>query len=215
MNNLQKMGGIASLTMATVYLVGFVIFFLFLDPGGPLTPVESVEFLSTNQQIIYLTMLFIYVLCGFVLAVLVQALYERLKVHSPALMQTTTVFGFIWAAIVIAAGMVFIMGMDTVIELYAKNPDQAATVWLTVGIVFDGMGGGTEIVGGIWVFLISLVALRSNTFPKSLNYLGFLIGVAGIVTIIPGLEDFTAIFGLGQIPWFIWLGYLLIRDKKV
>lgn len=211
MSNLQKMGGIAALIMATTYLVGFAVFFVFLNPGGPLDPIERVAFLADKETIIYITMLFLYMVGGFNLVVLVQALHERLKIGSPALMQTSAVFGFIWAGIVLAAGMIYIIGLDTVIELYDKDPAQAASVWLAVGIVFEGLGGGTEIVGGFWALLISWTALRLREFPKALNSLGLVVGVAGIVTIVPALEDLTVVFGLGQIPWFIWLGIILLR----
>ena len=214
MGNLQKMGGIASLILATTYLVGFAVFFIILDPGGPLDPIESVAFLAAKESIFYITMLFIYVVSGFILVVLVQALYERLKIGSPVMVQTSTVFGFIWAGIIFAAGMVYLIGLSTVIELYDNDPAQAATVWLTVKIVFEGLGGGIETIGGLWILMISWSALRSGEFPKALNYLGLVVGVAGIVTIVPALEDLSAVFGLGQIPWFIGLGIILLRSKE-
>ena len=214
MNNLQKMGGIAALVLAFAYIVGIVLFATVLKPDGPLDPVEKIAFLVERETVMYITMLFIYVISGFALVVLVQALYERLKTNSLAMMQTTAVFGFIWAGIVIAAGMIFIIGLDTVINLYDKDPTQAVSVWAAVGIVFNGLGGGTEIVGGLLTLLISWTALRSGEFPKALNYLGLVIGVAGIVTIVPALEELTMLFGLGQIPWFICLGVIFLRNKK-
>ena len=214
MRKLQKMGGIAALIMATTYLIGFAVFFVALNPGGPLDPIERIAFLADKQTIMYFTMLLLYVVAGFFLAVLVQALYDRLKAASPALMQTTAVFGFIWAGIVIAAGMIFIIGLNTVVELYDTDPAQAATVWLAIGVVFEGLGGGTEIVGGIWVLLISWTALRFGDFPKALNYLGFVIAAAGIATIVPALEELTVIFGLGQIFWYIWVGIILLRSQQ-
>jgi hypothetical protein len=214
MSNLQKMGGIAALIAATAYLVGIVLFLVILDPGGPLDPVERVAFLAEKETITYIAMLFIYVVSGFILVVLVQALHERLKIGSPAMMQTAAVFGYIWAGILIAGGMIFLVGLNTVVELYDKDPAQAASAWLAVGIVFEGLGGGIETVGGLWTLLISWAALRSGEFPRVLNYLGMVVGVAGIVTIVPALEDLTIVFGLGQIPWFVWLGSILLRSNQ-
>ena len=214
MIHLQKMGGIAALIMATTYLVGFAVFFVFLNPGGPLDLIEKVAFLADKATIVYLTMLVLYIVGGFTLVVLVQALHERLKMGAPAMMQTAAIFGFIWAGIVLAAGMIYIIGLDTVINLYDKDPAQAASVWLAVGIVFEGLGGGTEIVGGLWALLISWAALRFGEFPKLLNVLGLVVGVAGIITIVPALEDLTVVFGLGQIPWFIGLGIILLRSNQ-
>jgi len=212
--NLQFNGGIAALVIALAYTVGIILFVTILKPDTPLNSVEEIAFLMEKETIMYITMLFIYVIAGFALVVLVQALYDRLKTYSPALMHTAAVLGFFWACIVIAAGMIFIIGMDTVISLYDKDPDQAVTVWAAIGIVFNGLGGGTEIVGGIWTLLITWTALRAGAFPKALNYLGLVVGVAGVVTIVPALEDVTMLFGLGQIPWFICLGLILLSSEK-
>ena len=214
MNNMQKVGGIASLGMATIYLVGFAVFLVFLNPGVSLDPIERVAFLAEHAIINSIAIILIYVVAGFILVTLVQALHDRLKPNSPIMMQTSAVFGFIWAGIIIVAGMIYIIGMDSVIGLYENDPDQAASVWLVVGIVFQGLGGGIETVGGLWTLMISWAALRSGEFPKILNYLGLVVGIAGIATIVPALEDLTVVFGLGQIPWFIWIGIVLLKTKK-
>jgi len=194
--------------------LGLVVFFTILNPGGSLDPIKKVAFLADNEIIRYITILFVYVVAGISLLVLVQALYERLKAGSPAMMQTAAILGVIWSGIVVIAGMIYIIGMDTVIELYAKDPAQAASVWLAVKIVFEGLGGGTEFIGGLWALLISWVALSSGVFSKILNYLGLLVGVAGIVTIVPALESLTLVFGVAQIPWFIWIGIILLRSNQ-
>ena len=129
-------------------------------------------------------------------------------------MQTATAFGLIWAGLVIASGMVFNIGMATVIDLYGKEPALAGEVWLTIGSVQNGLGGGNEIVGGLWVLLVSWAALRGGGLPKPLNYLGLVIGVAGLVTVVPGLEELGAIFGLGCIVWFAWVGIVMLRSSS-
>ena len=80
--------------------------------------------------------------------------------------------------------------------------------------MFGGLGGANEAIGGIWILLISWAALRTGELSKVLNYLGVVIGVAGIISIVPALgELFIYIFALGQIVWFIWLGIVLLRSN--
>jgi len=184
-----------------------------LDYSGVVEPAQKVALLVDNQVNMFILTLFVYVLFGIFLVILALALHERLKAKSPALMQTATVFGLFWALVVIASGMIYITGMNTVVPLYGSNPDQAATVWLAIEAVFEGIGGGVELLGGIWILLVSWAALRAAEFPKALNYFGAAIGVAGILTIIPALEMLTDVFGLTQIVWFIWLGIFLLRSK--
>ena len=96
----------------------------------------------------------------------------------------------------------------------AANKAQAASLWLAVNSVVTGLGGGNEIVGGLWVLLVSWAALRAGGLPRALAYLGLVLGVAGILqTAVPALEVLGAIFGLGFIVWFVWLGIVLVRAK--
>ncbi len=120
------------------------------------------------------------------------ALHERLDGKSSALARTATAFGIIWSVLVIASGMIYNVGMETVVDSTATNPEQAATVWLAIESVFNGLGGGVEVVGGIWVILLSMAALRSGTFARSLHYLGFVVGFAGVVSVVPALSEISA-----------------------
>ena len=216
MNNLQKIGGVAALIEAATYVVGFGLIFTLLAPlAGDLDPDQYMAFLVDNHTLLYIWHLFIYVVNGIFLVVLALALYERLKAGcSPAMAQTATAFGLIWAGLVIASGMIFIIGMNTVVDLYGQDPAQAATVWLAINSVFEGLGGGVEIVGGLWILLLSWAALRTGELPRALNYLGVLIGVAGILTVIPAIGELGgAVFGLGFIVWFVWVGIVMLRGS--
>ncbi len=212
MKNLQKMGGIAALYAGAAYIVGMVGFLLVV--GWPDDPVEQVAVLVQNQVSLHILHLIVYVVWAVFMVVLALALYERLKAGSPAMIMTATVFGLIWAAVIIASGMIFISGMENVVNLYDTDPDRAATVWLAIDSVFGGLGGSNEVLGGIWILLVSWAALRAGQFPRVLNYLGVAIGVAGIISVVPALAElFVIIFALGQIVWFIGLGIVLLRSS--
>ena len=142
MNNLQKMGGIAALYMAVAYLVGIVLFLFVLDYPNIVDPVQKVTLLVDKQMVIYSTNLMMYVIFGIFLIVLVLALYERLKVGAPAIMQVATAIGVIWAGSLIASGMVSNAGIGPVVALYGKDPTQAALTWMGIEAVASGLGNG-------------------------------------------------------------------------
>ena len=219
MKNLQKMGGIAALYEAATYVFSMVGYILVVGIVGVVDPAKQVALMVDNQAIMYILNLLGYIVFGIVLVVVVLALYERLKPGSPAMMQIATALGLIWACIVIASGMISNIGMETVVGLYSTDPAQAATGWLAIDPVVTGLGGGTEILGGLWVLLVSWAALRSGGLPKALNYLGVVISVPAIISVVPGLGELGlilgGIFGLGQIVWFIWLGIAMLRDSTV
>jgi hypothetical protein len=210
MKTLQKMGGFAALYAGVAYIVGMIGFLLVV--GWPDDPVQQVNVLVNNQVTQHILYLIVYQIWAIFLVVLTLALHERLKANSPAMMQIVTAIGIIWATLVIASGMIFNIGIESVVNLYGKNPAQATTVWLVIESVSNGIGGGNEILGGLWMLLISWVAFQARGFPKALNYLGVVVGAAGILSALPGLGDVGLIFGLVQIVWFIWLGIVLLRS---
>jgi hypothetical protein len=214
MNNLQKMGGVAALIEAATFVVGLGLAVTLLAPymTGDLDPVQTAAFLVDNQAIMYLWNQIIFVVFGVFLVVLALALYERLKAGSPAMAQTATAFGLIWAGLMFASGMVFNIGLlGTVVDLYGQDPVQAGTVGLAIRSVEEGLGGGNEIVGSLWVLLVSWAALQGGGLPRALNYFGVLVSVAGLLTIVPALEVLGFVFGLGSIGWFVWLGIVMLR----
>ncbi|MCC6169312.1 MAG: DUF4386 family protein [Caldilineaceae bacterium] len=209
------MGGIAALYEAAAYIVGMIGFLAVVDVSGVADPVKQVALMADNLTFLYILHLIVYVVWGIFMVVLALALYERLKTNSPAIVQIATVFGLFWACVIIVSGMIHNVGMQTVVDLYGKDPAQAGTVWLTIDSVLGGLAGSNEAIGGIWLLLLSWAALRSGELSKLLNYLGVVVGVAGIISIVPALAGILIyVFALGQIVWFIWLGIAMLRSSK-
>ena len=213
MKTLQRLGGLAALYLAVAYLIGIALFLVVLDYPSMTDPAEKVALLVEKQMVIFSTNLLMYVFFGVLLIVLSLALYERLKSGAAAIMQVATAIGIIWAASLIASGMVSNAGIAPVVALYAKDPAQAALTWQGIETVASGLSNGNgEILGGLLTLLVSLAALRAGGLPRGLNILGLLVGAVGIISIFPGLTDLTGVFGLSQIIWFVWLGIELLRS---
>jgi hypothetical protein len=214
MKTLQKFGGFAALYMAAAHLIGIVIFIVILDILSITDPAQKVALNVEKQSVIFSTNLLMYVFFGFALIVLSLALYDRLKSGAPALMQVATAIGIIWAGSLIASGMAANAGLATVVALYAKDPTQAALTFQAIESITNGLGNANgEILGGPLTLLVSLAALRTGGLPRGLNILGVLVGTVGIITIIPALNALVAVFGLGQIIWFVWLGIVMLRSN--
>ncbi len=217
MKTLQKIGGIAALIGAATNLFALGVFITLAPKGfGSDDPGQIVPFLADNQAFMRVWDIIIYLVFGVGLIFLSMALYERLKAGSPALAQSVTIFGLLWAVLVIVIGTLSINDLNTVVKLYGENPAQAATVWLTLDSVENGLGnnGGETMVNALWFLLLSWVALRARELPRVLNYLGVVIGVAGILSVVfqPAL---AAVYGLGLIIWLVWLGIVMLRRSPV
>jgi hypothetical protein len=46
-----------------------------------------------------------------------------------------------------------------------------------------------------------------------LNWLGVIIGTAGILSLVPALNGLAVVFGLVHIVWFMWLGIVMLRKE--
>ena len=218
-NTFQKIGGIAALVEACIFIIGFILYFTLLASAqyGSLSidPLRNVKFLVEHKAIMHTWNFTIYVVFGIFLVVLTLALHERLKKAVPVTMQIATAFGLIWAVLVIASGLVANVGATAVVTIYEKDPAQAISVWLALQFVVNGLGGGNEIIGGLWVLLISLAGLNGQTISRPLNVLGLIVGAAGVVTAIPALSEVGSIFGLGLILWFAWVGIVMLRTARI
>ena len=209
----QRAGGGAALFIAAAYLVAMPYFLIVSDYKNLVDPAQKVTALVANQNSMYVMYLATYVVLGIVLAALALALWKRLA-GSPSIAAVGGAVGLIWAGMLVASGLVFNYGAAAVIELHATSPAQAVSAWQAIEPVAQGLGSAQgELLGGLWVLFVSVAALRTAALPKALNWLGILIGTAGIASVIPALLEARYLFGLLQIVWFIWLGIVMFRTR--
>ena len=219
MKNIAKIGGIAALIEAATYVFGMVILFTYLAPPdfGNNDPdmLQKVGFLVDNATLVYIWNLVIFVVNAIFLAILAVALYQRLQIKAPALAQLSLTFGSIWATLVLGAGMVANVGFAEVVRLHETDVQAATSLWHIVHTIENGLGGGNEIAGGVWALVLGIGFLVSKCFSKPLGYFSLIIGAAGLATIFPPFSEIGgAIFGLGFIVWFVWVGIALLRPAK-
>lgn len=217
MKDLRKPGGVSALIAASTVVVGLGMFATMLSDyttGDP-TAADSVAFVADNHATLYIWNTITLIVFGALLVIVALTLHERLKDDSPVLAQISAAFGLIWAGLLLAGGMVTNIGLGAVADLSASQSPQAESVWLTLDAVQSGLTGGNEIVGGIWILLISWAALKTAALPKALNYLGLVMGLSALATVVPALEMVAIVFGLGLIVWFAWLGIFLLRHLEL
>lgn len=210
----QKAGGAAAVYIALALLAAMPYFLLVVDYMGARTAAEKVALIVANHASMYAMYLVTYVFYGIALGVLAFALYDRMKARAPAAMRAATAIGLLWSFVLVASGMIFNYGMTTIVGLAAADPTQAQLSWLSIESVAQALGGaGGEILGGLWILLVSVVALRSGALPKHLGWFGAVVGVVGLASVVPALRDASIAFGLTLIVWFAWVGAVLIKTR--
>ena len=208
---MQRAGAVSALIIAASYIFGFGLFIGVLDRSGYTGPSGDLAFVIDNQLWLSAAMIALYVIAGCALVVLGLAFHERLKCSSAGLASVVKAFAMIWAGLVIASGFVGLIGIETIVAISATDFPAAVSAWIAISVVQNALGGGIELVGGVWMLLISWIALASNAANKGLHYLGGLIGVMGVATVVPGLGDVAAVFGLSQIIWFVWIAFDMFK----
>ncbi len=213
---MTRVGGAAALLAAGTFGYGIAMFVTtfadYTDPDA--SPAESVDFLVDHQGSLLAWYIGIFIVFGAALVPMGLALRQRLADRAPALANAGLVFAAIWAALMFATGMISNIGIEAVADLAESDPDRAATVWSTLDAVTDGLGGGNELVGGIWILLVSIAGLLTARLPRWLNVVGVVTAVAGLITVVPDFEAIEMVFGLGSIVWFIGVGVTLLRDRE-
>lgn len=210
MVTLRKAAGLSALAEAAIY-IGMMIFFgAFWDYPARAEVAQKLAFLAQHETALMVSNLIGYILFGALLPVLVLGVHRVLKPQQEDLSLIAAVFGFTWVVLVMASGMISNIGLAKVLKLAATQPDQAWTMWLTLTAVIEGLGGGNEVVGGIWVLLIGIAGWKARVFPMWLNVLGVFVGASGIATMYPA-EVLTELFGVSQIFWFVLIGWRLLR----
>jgi hypothetical protein len=211
----QKAGGIASLYIALSLFAAMPYFLLVVDYQSAGTIAEKVALLVANYASMYAMYLASYVFYGLALGVLAFALYDRLRTYAPATMRAATAVGLLWSVALVTSGMIWNYGMTTIVALAKTDPAQAQLVWQAIEPVSSALGGaGGEILGGLWILMLSMVILRSGALPKLLGWFGIVFGVAGLISVVPPLHDAAILFGLMLIVWFVWVGVALVRSKE-
>ena len=198
MKDFPQMGGIAARGHAAALVVGMVLSFTLMFPLLDAAPDQALKFLADNQALVYLWNLIVNWGSAITLVIMLLALYKRLKAGSPALMKTATVFGLIWAGLIIGTGNLMLHNFGVVANLFGNYAAQVAA-W-------------TALVRSLWVLLLSLVTVRTGGFTRAPSYLGVFLGIAGVLTTIPPItETMFMIFGPGMMVWSAWVGIIMLR----
>ena len=213
----SRAGAIGGLVAAAAFIFGIALFVTNMSDyvDGDFTRAESVDFLLDHQGTFYVWYFVMFLVFGIAIIPLARSLRERLVDVSSELADIGAIFAYIWAGLMFATGMTHNIGIASIAELNETDPAAAEALWSSVTTVVDGLGGGNELVGGMWILLVSLAAWGTKRLPTGLNVLGIVSALAALVTLIPGLSEVGMIFGLGSIAWFAWAGIVLLRTDRL
>lgn len=204
-------GGYAAIGMALCYISMAVIFFGLLTVPSGLDSLGRLQFYLQQQYLLVSIGYGIgYLLFGVLLAILLQALRLAMPQNRSAIAALAERFGNVWLVLMLASGMVALVGMNMTLRMLDNSTEQALALYNTSNLLTNALGGGIELVGGLWVLLLSIAGLQQQRFAKALHLLGLVVGSLGILTVLHTVPYLKDAFGLLQLIWFIWLGVVLL-----
>ncbi len=209
---LEKLGGLAAIYGALVYLLTMTVFLLVLDYPSLTNPADRAAMIINHQGLVIILHWLSYILFGLALTVLSFALFKTIHLKDASGMIFATIFAVIWATLLIASGLIFNHGAAAVAALHIADPEQAVLLWQGIEVISSALSfADGELLGGLWMVLVGVSAGKSGHFHKFLNLLAVGVGFLGILSIVPFLNILSALFGLGQLIWFIGIGISLLK----
>lgn len=211
---LRRCGGFAAIGMALCYLAVAFIFFGVLSQPEHASPVQKIKYAAQHYFLISLGYAIGYLVFGFLLAVMVIAIAQQLPQPHSALLRIASLFGKVWVVLMMASGMIALIGLERAIGLVNTDPQLAVTLFHLQGLMTAALGGGIELVGGLWILLFSLSGLRQASNNAKLHWLGLFTGSFAVLSVFHTLPYLKEAFGLSQLVWQLWFGIVLLSKMQ-
>jgi hypothetical protein len=203
----KKLAVISAAYGGLSYIGGIFVYLQLLKYDSVGTASEQLTIIGNNPVLVHITTLHIYVIFSFGIILLATYLYLKLKDSQPVLGLLSLISGVIWSTLLIASGFIS-MGVTTLL-MNGTPVSELASAWQAIDIVSNALGGGNELIGGVFTGLVSLALYKARSSSLATSLLGVLVFAGGVISTLPYLTDVgIGIFVISQILWF----FSLARD---
>ncbi len=206
----QKLAGIAAIALGGLFL-GMIVIFSVVDHWLGLglkeirRPELALPILSKMPGLLSLYLLGI-PFAGLLL-VIALGIHERLRQVAPNLAAAAKALAIAFVALVMAADMIRIVGFNRVLDLYTIETDAAASLFVTVMSIADGLGLAAIMLLGFWQLVVGWIGLSAKRIGWWVCAAGM---VAGIIN-IASIAHSSPLALLVDMVWFPLLGVAILR----
>lgn len=214
MNSFQKIGGIAALFEALIYVTIVVFVFLILPSQGLTGPEALQDPFKVLPVVARSASLSIFNLHSIAVAVallpVVLALYERLQPVDAKWLPLATAAGVGAAVLFLVTGMVDSVSLSQLARAAPQEQPSAAVAFMAVTALRAAIGYAAIFSYGVWLLLVNGIGLRSGALPRPLAWIGLIFGAMGLLAFV--IAPLAFIGPLVGIVWNSWLGVVLLRS---
>lgn len=202
----KKLAAISAVYGGLSYIGGIFVYLQLLKYDSVSTADEQLAIIGNNPVLVHITTLHIYIIFSFGIILLATYLYLKLKDQQPVLGLLSLISGVVWSTLLIASGFIT-MGVTTLL-MNGTPVSEIAAAWQAIDIVSNALGGGNELIGGIFTGLVSLALYKTRYSSLATSLLGAVVFIGGIVSALPYSADVgIGIFVISQILWFFTLAW--------
>ena len=196
----------ASVTAGFSFLFGIAVYVAFFASYGNLAQAVSpqLKLMSANSTLLHTWYFVIYIVFGVALVAFQVGIKPYL--YKGVVASIAMIFGYFWAALTIVTGMLANVSTHVILELMGEQRDVAISLWYTMQLLIDSIGGGNELVGSIWLVGLGLSLRSIHAIDRWLKAVALVFGAVGLLTAIPMLTELGGIFGFGCMAWFLVMG---------
>ncbi len=220
-NTLNKLGGTCSILVGVSYIVAAVVYLLSpvkVQDAAGIPPAEFLETLAQDSTA-YIVPFGIAALDSLLTIAVILAISESVQSANPGWVRWTSNLAIVGSAVNAVEFLNRIVLNPARAAAYVKG-DAAVKAALTVPGALAGLDPQAWLrwgAVGVWILVVSLLALRGGTWPKPLAYVGIGVAIAYLLIVATNLlqiQLFTALVaGVGGVIlfpiWYIWLGLRL------
>lgn len=202
----KKLAVISAVYGGLSYIGGIFVYLQLLQYDSATSASEQLAIIGNNPVLVHITTLHIYIIFSFGMIALATYLYLKLKDQQPILGLLSLITGVLWVTILIASG--FISMAVTTLLMNGTATSDLTSAWQAIDIISNALGGGNELIGGVFTGLLSLTMYKARFCGVATSMLGALVCIGGTISALPYLADIgIGIFVISQILWFFSLAW--------
>ncbi|MGL5058381.1 MAG: hypothetical protein ACRC62_00265 [Microcoleus sp.] len=200
--DIQKLGGIAAFINAAVAVTTLMVA-VFAIGLAALADSSKLIDMAIHNPTPLLVQDFLKLVAAVISCLLILALFNRLHDRTPKLILAATVCGFCSIACLLGNAAFSIYAIFQA----ASDTGQISIAGDRINNIIGLLAIATIVLNGCWYLLVSRSGLKSDRMPKSLSYLGLVIGVFSLVPPLGIIVLFLSAV------WSVWLGLILVDNQ--
>ncbi len=216
MEDSRRLGGIAALLQAAVFVAFFILGLIVLPAAGvdtsSMNDVVKQTSNAVNHQ--WANTLFgaLFVLISAGVLVLSLSLYDRLHDTAPFIARIAAAAGLIATALFLVIAMGAIGQGDSIVRLYRQSHERAFTAVAANNLAGTGYFGAGFLAYAALILLDSWLAMRARALPTALAWVGVGLGLLMVIGPYTPFGWLFVVFIVLFIVWSIWLGVFLVME---